>query len=537
MKNLFKKLGALLVAAVMVLSLCTAAFADGQEPTDADRATITVKNVEAGLTVTAYQITKAKYLEGKGFQGYEKADASYAIADILKPTPDEIAALAKIVPNDGAGVQLTGNGTTYTASVAPGYWIVLVTAGTNTIPAKIYNPMLAGVYYSRNGTDNQMTSDPIDASARWDLKGTTGYMKSNSVTVDKVIVNPGSGNAKGDDVAIGDEVSYKITAAIPEYSAEYNTDTSKVEYIIHDTLDGLSIKAGTVEVKIDGTAVAENEDKFTVTAQGQNLQIAFKKGYILANGGKTVEVNYKAILTDDAKVNFDPHTNTVYVEYTNSPSGTANAKTEEKKTYHYTFAIDGNINGTSTTNNRKTTELVKVDENGKVISTRSETEIDESKETHAGVGATFTLTSKTDPDKVYTAITDENGYMYFKGLDAGEYTLVETVAPEGFTLDTNPHDVLISASYNADGTLASYTITIDENPGSTYTATYDNGTITKIDGTSSVTYIRNTRMGELPSTGGMGTYLFTIIGVVVMAGAAGAFFISRRKESDNQNLQ
>ena len=86
---------------------------------------------------------------------------------------------------------------------------------------------------------------------------------------------------KGDDVAIGDEVSYKITATIPEYSAEYNTDTSKVEYIIHDTLDGLSIKAGTVEVKIDGTAVAENEDKFTVTAQGQNLQIAFKKGYIL----------------------------------------------------------------------------------------------------------------------------------------------------------------------------------------------------------------------------------------------------------------
>ena len=267
------------------------------------------------------------------------------------------------------------------------------------------------------------------------------------------------------------------------------------------------------------------------------MQIAFKKGYILANGGKTVEVNYKAILTDDAKVNFDPHTNTVYIEYTNSPSGTANAKTEEKKTYHYTFAIDGNINGTSTTNNRKTTELVKVDENGKVISTRSETEIDESKETHAGVGATFTLTSKTDPDKVYTAITDEDGYMYFKGLDAGEYTLVETVAPEGFTLDTNPHDVLISASYNADGTLASYTITIDENPGSTYTATYDNGTITKIDGTSSVTYIRNTRMGELPSTGGMGTYLFTIIGVVVMAGAVGAFLINRRKETDNQNLQ
>ena len=44
--------------------------------------------------------------------------------------------------------------------------------------------------------------------------------------------------------------------------------------------------------------------------------------------------------------------------------------------------------------------------------------------------------------------------------------------------------------------------------------------------------IKNTKLSSLPSTGGMGTYLFTIIGVVVMAGAAGAFFISRRKGSE-----
>ena len=83
MKNLFKKIGALLMAAVMVLSMCTAVFADGQEPTAADRATITVNNVEAGLTVTAYQITKAKYQAGKGFRGYEKVNSSYDIADVL----------------------------------------------------------------------------------------------------------------------------------------------------------------------------------------------------------------------------------------------------------------------------------------------------------------------------------------------------------------------------------------------------------------------------------------------------------------------
>ena len=122
--------------------------------------------------------------------------------------------------------------------------------------------------------------------------------------------------------------------------------------------------------------------------------------------------------------------------------------------------------------------------------------------------------------------------MTFKGLDAGTYTLVETVAPEGFTLDTQSHTVVITPTYNSDGTLASYSITIDGETTSTYTATYDNGTITKISGDSATTMIKNTKMGTLPSTGGMGTYLFTIIGVVVMAGAAGAFFISRRKGSE-----
>ena len=49
---------------------------------------------------------------------------------------------------------------------------------------------------------------------------------------------------------------------------------------------------------------------------------------------------------------------------------------------------------------------------------------------------------------------------------------------------------------------------------------------------TSTTDMRDSKLSSLPSTGGMGTYLFTIIGVVVMAGAAGAFFISRRKGSE-----
>ena len=66
-----------------------------------------------------------------------------------------------------------------------------------------------------------------------------------------------------------------------------------------------------------------------------------------------------------------------------------------------------------------------------------------------------------------------------------------------------------------------------------YKANYTaEGKVNTITNTTEVTDVVNTKLGTLPSTGGMGTYLFTIIGVVVMAGAAGAFFMSRRKGSE-----
>ena len=64
--------------------------------------------------------------------------------------------------------------------------------------------------------------------------------------------------------------------------------------------------------------------------------------------------------------------------------------------------------------------------------------------------------------KSYTATSDKYGYLKFTGLDAGEYTLQETDAPDGFTLNDAKHTVVITAEYNQDGTLKSYTIKIDD---------------------------------------------------------------------------
>lgn len=96
------------------------------------------------------------------------------------------------------------------------------------------------------------------------------------------------------------------------------------------------------------------------------------------------------------------------------------------------------------------------------------------------------------------------------------------------------YKIEIKAEYENDDTnkLKNYTVTItnQNDKNDSHTATYDSAE--KAAKVEVLTMVKNTKLGTLPSTGGMGTYLFTIIGVVVMAGAAGAFFISRRKGSE-----
>lgn len=105
-------------------------------------------------------------------------------------------------------------------------------------------------------------------------------------------------------------------------------------------------------------------------------------------------------------------------------------------------------------------------------------------------------------------VTNTNGTVKIKGLDIGTYYFKEITAPKGY-------------SVRQDSVNATLEVTADNGK---------DGVASKV--LTATTEMKDTKLNSLPSTGGMGTYLFTIIGVVVMAGAAGAFFISRRKGSE-----
>ena len=188
----------------------------------------------------------------------------------------------------------------------------------------------------------------------------------------------------------------------------------------------------------------------------------------------------------------------------------------------------------------KTQELYKVDENGTAV-----VEGETIKVTSPLEGAKFRLQKKNadgslDETHIYEATSAADGSLSFTGLDADTYVLVETEAPEGYSLDPTKHEVVITAKYYNEpkddkGKLEFYTITIDGKATSTYKATYDSidGTkVTTIDKTElGVTGIKNTKLSSLPSTGGIGTTIFTVGGCAIMIIAAGLYFATRRKSA------
>ena len=533
---LIKKMISLLAVFAMFLSFGSpltskVVKAAGQVPSDNDTALGTVHNVAEGSTVTAYQIVKGNYNKD-GFTGYTVVNDQVKINDPTKPTSEEIINISKNadVLNSLTKVNMNGNGTTYTADLSAGYWLVLVTPkeGNQTV----YNPMLLGIYYSVSGSNNSMQQGTVDANSNWTLNGEKAYAKSSKPTIKKEIENPRSNNAKGSDQAVGQSFNFKITSTIPSYSKEY----TNVKYIVTDKLsEGLDYNDDSINVTVNGQVVQKGNDTFTFTEKdSQNIELNFNSDYILKHLGEEVVIKYSAKLNDKATYNFDPNTNDVTLEYSNSPDINKEGTKINDRTYQYTFGIDANLFGNRQDKKKTTSEVIKTDENGKVTNIKREEQEELGNKVEGPLpGAEFKLTPKNGtPGEVLTATSDENGRLKFTGLATGEYELVETKAPEGYALNNEVQNVKIAAEYNENGTLKSYSITINDQNTSTYTATYDGkGNIEKVEDVTNTSIIKNTKLSQLPSTGGMGTYIFSYVGVTLMAGAIGSHFLFGKKKS------
>ena len=335
--------------------------------------------------------------------------------------------------------------------------------------------------------------------------GTTVAMNLKTVypTVDKKVED----NENHASASVGDTLDFTLTSTVPDIS-EY---TKGYQFSFVDTLsEGLTFNEDSVVVKINGTP----ETDYHVSTAGQTLTINFgvagsgllagkydATSLFTGKAGQTITVAYTATLNENAVVadgtddaTDADNTNTVKVVYSNNPTTDGTGESGESKTHQYTFKFDLNKTDGSTGLAGAQFQLKKGDDVIKLFA--------------AGQDNTY-RPAKTGEQGVDTVTTPEGGVIHFTGLAEGTYQLVETEAPEGYNKVADPIEVKIEASYNEDGTLESWTV--NKNGQNAVEVINHAGTL-------------------LPGTGGIGTAIFTVAGIVLIA--AGVAWAMRRRQRD-----
>ena len=522
-----KKFLAVILSLAMVLGMSMTAFAadSGNDKifgTADDTATITVNGIdnETGIHVNAYKVVEAKY-DGAGatFSGYNSLYPAVITQEMVKAdlstlTSAQLTSLANAVMADDTKTAIpltnTTDTTTWTATVDAGTYLVLV----SDTEAHSYNPMVVSAYYvnedgNTNISEGALTLTTTQANAK----------KADAPTIDKKITNT-NGNEYGNSVEVNDIVNYEVTVTpIPSYTGSY--PVFNVEDTLSNGLDFVTDKDGNVVdpvVKV-GTRTLTKDTDYTVSVDGRKMTINFVKDntYKLNEyASQTLTITYSAKVNKDAVLWKDVNTNTAKLNYTNDSKVDGNNTSAEKITYTYTFDIGGTATGTDGI----------ITKTGK--DKNHETPLDGALfglyKAEEGVTAE-TVATAAEADAYKTATSDANGQIHFSQLKKGTYYLKELSAPDGYSVNTHVYTVVINTTHNdVDGRLASWSVTID---GTTSTFALNSEGTWTID--KHATNIVNTTLSALPSTGGMGTTLFTIAGCAIMVAAAGFFFASRKR--------
>lgn len=262
--------------------------------------------------------------------------------------------------------------------------------------------------------------------------------------------------------------------------------------ITGDALKGWKISTSTTDKGETVLTVKTDDLKFYVPEYASNVKVV---------------VLYSAKLNKDCVVGNNGNPNEVSLTYSNNPNQTGEGTPETGETPKeyavvFTFALDD----------------TKVDDalNTKTLK-GAEFKIGKSEN---GPWATIADDCVTgwvaDIDKATAMVSDENGKFGVKGLDADSYVVKETKAPAGYNLKTEVIPFAISAELPNNATAQGGTITATV----TGEGAINNGTVSQT--------VTNKQGGTLPSTGGIGTTIFTIVGIALIVAAAAIMVIRRR---------
>ena len=534
-----KKLVTLLLSLVMLCALALPAMAEGE-----NGYSITITGAK-GHTYTAYQVLSGVYFLGDG-KNYTEKDKEYLSDVQWGDAIDQTKILGNLQASTIIGSDFTGEKSAEeVAYILQGYAnksekldefarIVnnsLKTDATGKISGVVgedkkatITDLTAGYYFVKDtGTIN---AGEIATKFLVKVVGNaTVDIKADAPTIEKKIVNGDASNHTS--VNIGDQVEFELTAKVPDM-ASFDT----YAFTISDTLSkGLTFDAKTVVVKIGkNTLVVKDNYKLTEPAAPETdntFKIEFTKDqlakYVEHGTGATIVVTYKATLNKNA-LTTDKESNKATLEYSNNPAGEGKGtvKTPDVPVYIYDFDID--IDKYDDTDNKDKNNANK-DTSKKLAGAEfilyKEVTENEKKTTYYYKWDKDSNTVKwvTDKKEATPKTTTTEGKTSFQGIAAGSYFLEETKAPDGYNKLKEPVPVTITAEYNDDGKL--------NKTSANANTTKDGQYIQKVE-------VPNKAGAVLPSTGGIGTTIFYVLGSILALGAAVLLIAKKRMNGQDR---
>ena len=560
MKQTMKKCLTLLLALALLFTMAVPAAA---APATYNKE-ITFTDVAQGDTVTAYKLVgyNADYTEYayhadfKGFIDTHIPTASSTEDKLKNLSSTEMAAFlawyvnACQIPGAIGGHALPAASATATADASnqvaltlePGYYVVL--GSTTATNDRTYQ--LTSVFVQvKNGVAKVIAGDGKTeiTNGEVQLKHTTGPIISMSVKDDNGTPAAWKGAAAGQ---VGEVLDFYIHLKLPDYN---NDNVYMTKLALNNTLKGLQY--------VENSAGVYNTEEIAGATHIDNA-VTVDTVSAYANGSQTVtfNVDYHKIKTIGAPVSAYIHFKAKVMPEAAAAGKTATAETK----LDYTFSLEP----TKTKTTAATTatvytyafSLAKLSDEGdgatdfKPLTNAGFTLYSDAEMTAANAvsmiketvgGETYyrpALTGETGETVLLADMGADRNTLLVRGLDAATYYLKETKVPSGYYAPKGGFAVQLTGEREA----VSETLTGNLAAASSFTATNNttDGVLINSSGLNGTEQnrldasLKNSSTPVLPTTGGVGTVMFTVVGLLCMGAALWFFLFARRRRKDEQ---
>jgi len=539
--KLFKKMITFVLVAIMTVAMgATSVSAQTVGDETAGTGKITINNPARGETYKVHKLFDAT-VDEKGNIAYTATAIPEGLGNFFEIKNGYVYPKDAIATKDEDG-KITGTKMTDELKAALENW---ATDSNKTAEAESDGSELVfrGLPY---GYYVMTTTHKSDAAEGQEAKAAISVTSTNpdANIVDKNTTTPTASKSVDDhDVYIGETVTYTLEFATTNWMGQGTGAKQVIKYEIKDTLPNYlsDINVTSIKVDADGNTETTNDQTTLTTTQFANKKIDIAWADEIAdsdptkyqskyNNGAKIIITYTAKVTAQANVgdadgNRNEVTLTPYVD-----NGTSSPEP-----WNETFKDDETIKTYGAA-------IHKVDDKGNnlkgakfkipgltVTGTKGQYTV-------SNYDNTITLENSTDENSTEMEVDDE-GYIYIPGL-ASDVTLsvTETVAPKGYNKLTAP-ETLTPIKMSETTTYSTKTVYYDadgkvvheETTGGTSKEISANFTDLKKE--ANVLRIENKKGVELPSTGGIGTTIFYVLGGLLAVGA-GIVLVARRKASE-----